>query len=254
MTTTTTADDTYRTVMAVDPPLVDTPFEAAGREVVFGQIWNRPGLSIRDRRVVTLACVAAADAPGPIDAHVYAALRSGDLGIAQLNEITLHFAVYCGWPKASHLEGVVRSQWQRIHAERGEEAPAFPTLDVEDLGPEAREERIRGGVEEFEVVNLVPAPPSDSPYFHAGIRAFVFGHVWRRPGLSRRDRRLVTIPCVGASDAAVPILSHVGSALGSGDITWDEMQEIILQFSAYYGFAKGEALHEAAQRWRASQS
>ena len=32
------------------------------------------------------------------------------------------------------------------------------------------------------------------------------------------------------------------------------MQEIILQFSAYYGFAKGEALHEAAQQWRATRS
>ena len=44
----------------------------------------------------------------------------------------------------------------------------------------------------------------------------------------------------------------MSSALGSGDITWDEMQEIILQFSAYYGFAKGEALQAAAQRWRKS--
>ena len=94
------------------------------------------------------------------------------------------------------------------------------------------------------------APPTDSPYFYAGILGFVFGHVWKRPDLSRRDRRLVTIPCVGLSDAQTPIDSQVGSALESGDVTWDEMQEIVLQFSAYYGFAKGEALHAAAQRWR----
>jgi 4-carboxymuconolactone decarboxylase len=249
-----TPDETYRAVMTVDPPPVDTPFAAASRDFVFGQVWSRPGLSIRDRRIVSLACVAAADAVKPIDDHVYALLRSGALTIEQLNEVTLHFAVYCGWPKASQLEVSVRTQWLRVHAERGEAAPAFSTLGVEDLGPEPREERLRIGRESYEEVNLTPPPPADSAYFHAGIVNFVFGHVWRRSALTRRDRRLVTIPCVALSDAATPIASHVGSALASGDITWDEMQEIILQFSAYYGFAKGEALHEAAQKWKASRS
>ena len=244
------ADETYRTVMTVEPPTSDSPFEAASRAFLFGQVWNRPGLSIRDRRLVALACVAAADATKPIDDHVYAALRSGDLTIEEMNEVTLHFAVYCGWPKGSQLEMTVRAQWHRIHAERGEQAPPWPVRTVEDLGPD-REQRIREGQQEFADVNLVPAPPSDSPYFYAGILNFVFGHMWRRPGLSRRDRRLVTLPCVGLSDAIGPIHSHVNSALSSGDVTYDEMQEICLQFSAYYGFAKGEVLQDAAERWRA---
>ncbi|CUU58255.1 4-carboxymuconolactone decarboxylase [Parafrankia irregularis] len=254
MTVNTPADDLYRLVMTVEPPAVETPFEAASRRFLFGEIWGRPDLGIRDRRLVSLACVAAADAATPIAGHVYAALRSGDLTIEQLNEVTLHFAVYCGWPKASFLEQTVRAQWQRLHEERGQEAPAWPTLTAEDLGPEDRAERIRGGQEEFRSVNVIPAPPSDSPYFYAGILNFVFGHVWRRPGLSRRERRLVTIPCVGASDAVGPIFSHVGSALESGDVSYEEMQEIILHFSAYYGFAKGEVLHDAARHWRAGRS
>ncbi|MFN2539548.1 MAG: carboxymuconolactone decarboxylase family protein [Mycobacteriales bacterium] len=253
MTTQMSTIETYRAVMAAEPPQVDTPFEAARRDFLFGQVWNRPGLSIRDRRIVSLACVSAADAVKPIEDHIYGVLASGDLTIEELNEITLHFAVYCGWPKASQLEVTVRMQWYRLHAERGEEPPPFPSLGVEDLGPEPREERLRIGRESYEEVNLSPPPPSDSAYFHAGIVGFVFGHVWRRPALSRRDRRLVTLPCVALSDTATPIASHVGSALGSGDISWDEMQEIILQFSAYYGFAKGEALHDAAQRWQADQ-
>ncbi|MEU9409901.1 SDR family NAD(P)-dependent oxidoreductase [Streptomyces sp. NPDC048281] len=40
----------------------------------------------------------------------------------------------------------------------------------------------------------------------------------------------------------VPLHSHVTAALHSGDVTKEEMDEIVLQFSAYYGFAKGEAL------------
>ncbi|MEX5632455.1 carboxymuconolactone decarboxylase family protein [Parafrankia sp. FMc2] len=249
-----TADDIYRTVMAVVPPAAETPFERASRDFLFDQVWSRPGLGIRDRRIVSLACVAAADAVKPIEDHIYAALGSGDLTIEQLNEITLHFAVYCGWPKASQLEGIVRRQWARLHTERGEEAPAFPALPYEDLGTTDHAERIRRGQAEFAAVNAVPAPPPDSPYFFAGILGFVFGHVWQRPALSRRDRRLVTVPCVGLSDAVGPIAAHVGSALETGDVTWDEMQEVILQFSAYYGFAKGEALHDAALRWQTMQT
>jgi 4-carboxymuconolactone decarboxylase len=244
-------DELYRTVMRAEPAEAETPFDMASRDFLFGQVWNRPGLSIRDRRIVSLACVAAADAVGPIDDHVYAALSSGDITIEQLNEITLHFAVYCGWPKASQLEVTVRTQWHRLHAERGMEAPPFPELGPEDLGTADPKERIAQGREEFISVNMTPAPPADSPYFHSGILGFVFGHVWQRPGLSRRDRRLVTVPCVGLSDAQTPIASHVGSALDTGDLTWAEMQEVILQFSAYYGFAKGEALQDAAHSWRA---
>jgi 4-carboxymuconolactone decarboxylase len=89
----------------------------------------------------------------------------------------------------------------------------------------------------------------------AGILNFVFGHVWQRPNLNQRDRRLVTIPCVGVSDALGPIRSHIGSALKSRDISLDEMQEIILQFSAYYGFAKGEQMNDiAAQEWTRIQA
>ena len=45
----------------------------------------------------------------------------------------------------------------------------------------------------------------------------------------------------------MPLKSHVTSALHSGDLTKEEMDEIVLHFSAYYGFAKGEALSETAE-------
>lgn len=100
----TLADQTYREVMTVDPPPVTTPFEVATRDFAFRRVWSRPGLSRRDRRLVTLACVGAADAPQPIEDHVYAALNSGDLSLEEMLEFVLHFAVYSGWPSASHVE------------------------------------------------------------------------------------------------------------------------------------------------------
>ena len=242
-----TADQTYREVMTVDPPAAATPFGQATRDFVFGQVWSRPGLSRRDRRWITLSCVAAADAPQPIDDHVYGALNSGDLTLAEMLEFSLQFAVYCGWPKASHVEGVIRRQWARICQDRGEDVAPWPQLDNVTLGPNDWEERMARGAQEFADVNLLPAPQPDSPYTHAGILNYVFGHVWQRPGLSRRDRLLITVACVAIDDSPMPLRTHVGAALESGDITRAEMDEIVLHFSAYYGFAKGEALRDSAE-------
>jgi len=250
------ADELYRVVLQTEPPTstAATPLDAATRGFVLEGVWSRPGLSVRDRRFVTLACVCAADAVPAIDAHIYAALKSGDLSIEEMNEFTLHFAVYCGWPKASQVEMSVRAQWDRIHRERDEVAPPFPERSVDDLGRADAQERIEHGRRFFEDVNLVPAPPSDSPYFYAGILNFVFGHLWQRPGLTRRERRLITVPCVGVSDASGPIYSHVTSALGSGDVTYDEMQELILHFSVYSGVAKAQVLQDVAVQWQAARS
>ncbi|GGV42615.1 hypothetical protein GCM10010182_79140 [Actinomadura cremea] len=195
---------------------------------------------------MTLTCVGAADSPEPIEEHVYAALNSGDMDVEAMLEFVLHFAVYCGWPKASHLEGVIRRQWARIQHERGEEAGPRPLLGNDTLGPNDWDERIERGVAEFVEVNLIQAPRPETPYTHAGILGFVFGHVWQRPGLTRRERRIITVACVAVCDSPTPLRSHVGAALNSGDVSKEEMDEIVLQFAAYSGFAKGEALGDTA--------
>jgi 4-carboxymuconolactone decarboxylase len=243
-------EQVYREVMAVEPPTVTSPLEQLERDFLFGEVWPRPGLSRRERRMVTLACVWAADAPKPIEDHLYAALASGDLSLRQIQELMLQFAVYCGWPKASHAEGVLRVQWARWMKEQGAEPAGWPDLDNETLGVNDWEARLSRGEQEFWDVNYVAPPARDTPYNHAGILNFVFGHVWLRPGLTRRERRIITIACVGIADAPMPLNSHIGSALESGDISVEEMNEIILQFAAYYGFAKAEAMQSAARRGR----
>jgi 4-carboxymuconolactone decarboxylase len=241
-------EQVYREVMVAEPPEVTSPLGAMERDFLFGEVWARPGLSRPERRLVTLACVAAADAPKPIEDHVYAAIASGDLSLRQLQELVLQFAAYCGWPKASHLEGVLRVQWARWAKEQGAAPDRWPDLDNETLGVTDWEARLSRGEQAFRDVNFVPAPPRDTPYNHAGILSFVFGHVWLRPGLTRRERRIITVACVGIDDSPAPLNAHIGTALESGDISVAEMDEIILQFAAYYGFAKAEAMQQAAQR------
>jgi 4-carboxymuconolactone decarboxylase len=213
-------------------------------DFVFAEIWSRPTLSRRDRRFVTLACVAAADAIRPLEQHVYAALNSGDISITEMRETVLHFAVYAGWPKASRFNIVVDQQWATIMAERGEESPPpeplLPLITESDP-----EQRLRGGEQCFKDINCIPvAPPRDNPYSGAGILNFVFGEMWLRPGLGIKERRLITVACVAFQDAELPIMSHVYAALKSGDVSFDEMDELALQFAAYYGFAKADYLNQ----------
>ena len=235
----------FAEVMTIPPPDDATPVTADGLlDFVFAEVWSRPGLSRRDRRFVTLACVAAADAPQPLEQHVYAALNSGDIGIGELREAVLHFAVYAGWPKASQFNIVVDLQWARISAERG-----LPELEPEPLLPLTTESdperRLLGGEQSFRDVNCMPfVPTRDNPYSGAGILNFVFGEMWLRPGLGMKERRLITVACVAFQDADLPILSHVYAALKSGDVSFTEMDELALHFSAYYGCAKGERLNQ----------
>lgn len=240
---------TYRDVMTVPPPPATTPYDASVLDFVFAHVWQRPGLSRRDRRLVTLTCVAAADTVEPIESNVYAALNSGDLTYDEALEFVLHFAVYCGWPKASMLNMVVQQQYGRVCGERGQPAPAVAPLQAwhPELDVEAR---MRGGEACFAWVNCIGAPPRDSPYTQAGILNFVFGEVWQRPHLSVRDRRVLTVAAVGVDDAVIPVRSHVYAALKSGDLTPVEMQEIVLHFAVYAGWPKASFLNQVvADSW-----
>jgi 4-carboxymuconolactone decarboxylase len=242
-----TAAATFRDVMTTEPPEPASADERERLEYLFGSVWARPALGRRERRLVTIQCVAFAVTPQPIIDHVYAALKSGDVTIEEMLEVVLHFAVYCGWPKASNLEMYVRQSWVRVQEERGDEPAPLPPLSNDELGSNNWDERIARGEQEFRDVNLVPAPAGDSPFQHAGILNYVFGHVWQRPKLGRRDRRFVTVACVGVDEAPIPISSHVGSALKSGDISKPEMDELILQFRAYDNDRRADALQAAAE-------
>jgi 4-carboxymuconolactone decarboxylase len=236
---------TFAEVMTFEPPADASPVMSHGLiDFVFAEIWTRPGLSRRDRRFVTIPCVAAADAEGSIVDHVYAALNSGDVTITEMRELVLHSAVYSGWPKASRLNGIVDDQWARICKARGAEVPPpeplLPLATASD--PELR---LRGGEASFRDINcLAYAPPRDNPYSGAGILNFVFGEMWLRPGLGRKERRLVTVACVAFQDAPTPIMSHVYAALKSGDVSFEEMDELALHFAAYYGWPKGSYLNQ----------
>ena len=252
----------FADVMTFPAPDDCSPATVGLLDYVYAQVWQRPGLSRRDRRFVTLACVVAADAEAPLRDHVYAALNSGDVSITEMRDTVLHFAVYGGWPKASRFNMTVDEQWERIHRERGRPVPPpEPLLPLPT--PSDPEDRLIVGEQAFRDINCLPfAPDRDNPYQGAGILNFVFGEMWLLPGLGMKERRLVTVACVAWQDAPYPILSHVYAALKSRDVSFAEMDELALHFAAHYGWPKashlnqviGEQKQRVRDEWAAQES
>ncbi|WP_445525718.1 carboxymuconolactone decarboxylase family protein [Streptomyces cyslabdanicus] len=67
--------------------------------VLFGDIWDRPGLSPRDRSLVTVTTLAALYRSEQLDHHLGVALDNG-LSVEELSEALTHLAFYAGWPNA----------------------------------------------------------------------------------------------------------------------------------------------------------
>ncbi|MEV0092350.1 carboxymuconolactone decarboxylase family protein [Streptomyces sp. NPDC050738] len=68
-------------------------------EVLFGDIWERPGLSPRDRSLVTVSVLAALYRGEQLPYHLGKALENG-LSVEELSEAITHLAFYAGWPNA----------------------------------------------------------------------------------------------------------------------------------------------------------
>ncbi|MFM8303810.1 MAG: carboxymuconolactone decarboxylase family protein [Actinomycetota bacterium] len=198
-------------------------------------------LSARERHLVTIAALAAT-VPEQLDAPVHAALASGDLTLDELLEVTLHVAVYAGWPRASHLEMVVGAQWAALHAARGEAPPPWPVLPPDPDRTAA--DRHAAGTAMFAVVNGFTAPPTDSPY-RAAVVEWVFGDLWCRPGLARRDRRLLSIACAATSGAPFALGVHVSAAQHTGDLAPEELDAVVREIGAACGVERAAPLAAA---------
>jgi 4-carboxymuconolactone decarboxylase len=92
-----------------------TPFTADFQDFItrtaWGDLWQRPGLARRDRSLLTLAITVALRHWDELGLHVKAAVRNG-LTQAEIAEVILQSAVYCGVPAANHAFAVARTALQ----------------------------------------------------------------------------------------------------------------------------------------------
>ncbi|MFB7657474.1 MULTISPECIES: NAD(P)-binding domain-containing protein [unclassified Streptomyces] len=79
------------------------PYSAETVDYLFAQVWGREGLSVRDRRLLTLGVAATVGRPEIVQIIANGALVNDDLSADQLREAVLHLAVYTGWCKAAAI-------------------------------------------------------------------------------------------------------------------------------------------------------
>jgi len=73
--------------------------------VLFGDMWERPGLSPRDRSLVTVACLISLYRTNELPFHLKKALDNR-ISREELGEVITHLAFYAGWPTASTAVGI----------------------------------------------------------------------------------------------------------------------------------------------------
>ena len=67
--------------------------------MLFGDVWERPGLSKRDRSLITVATLVALYRTDQMASHMKRAIDNG-LTVEELVEAITHIAFYAGWPNA----------------------------------------------------------------------------------------------------------------------------------------------------------
>jgi 4-carboxymuconolactone decarboxylase len=82
-----------------------TAFNAEFQDLItryaWNEIWNRPGLTHKERRLIVIGSMVALGKWEEFRLHARAALQSGDLTMDDLKEILLQQAIYCGVPAAN---------------------------------------------------------------------------------------------------------------------------------------------------------
>jgi len=94
-----------------------------------------------------------------------------------------------------------------------------------------------------EVMRFDP-PPITDPYTEF-TTDHVFGRLWTRPGIARRDRRLISLTAIAMHGLKEPLVAHLNAALASEDLSADELHEWVLHLAHYGGWPVGANAYAA---------
>jgi 4-carboxymuconolactone decarboxylase len=84
--------------------------------VLFDDIWQRPGLSARDRSMITVASLISLYRVNELPFHLGKALENG-VTRDEIVEMITHLAFYAGWPTAGTAIGIVRETFKKADAD-----------------------------------------------------------------------------------------------------------------------------------------
>lgn len=205
-------------------------------EFGYGDVYARPGLSMRHRQLATIGALAAlGHAQRQLKFHVAGALNVGCSPV-EIVEAMMHIVVYAGFPAG--LNGLFTAK--EVFAERkimpSDIVLRTAATDDDAGGRHARGlaalARVDGEAGERVVESLQDIAPDMAGF----IIDFAFGDLYTRPGLDLVSREIVTIAALTALGTAIPQLKvHIHGLLNVGG---DEKQlvETIMHTALYAGF------------------
>ncbi|MBI2169915.1 MAG: carboxymuconolactone decarboxylase family protein [Actinobacteria bacterium] len=78
-------------------------------EHLFGTVWEREGLSFRDRRLLLVGLLVGFGLDDVLALQLDAALANGEIDADELREVVIFLTHYAGWPKGAKLNGAVEA-------------------------------------------------------------------------------------------------------------------------------------------------
>jgi 4-carboxymuconolactone decarboxylase len=186
-------------------------------------LWERPGLSKRDRSIVTLAVLVARNQSLELRRQLALALDHG-VQPGEVSELITHLAFYAGWGNATSAVAEAAA----VFAARKVDASALPPAEPELLPLNEAAEAQRSQMVQQ---NFGEAFPGVVQYTTAPL----FLELWRRPGLAPRDRSLVTVSALIANGQVAQVPYHLNRAMDNG-LTRAQVSEALTQLAFYAGW------------------
>ncbi|MFK3971485.1 carboxymuconolactone decarboxylase family protein [Pseudomonas sp. NPDC087358] len=188
-----------------------------------GEVWKRPGLSPRDRSLVTLAVLISKQQTVELAYHLNLALDNG-VKPAEISEAINHLAFYTGWGNATATLLITKD----IFAKRGITAEQLPPVSPPLLPIDQASEKVRTA---YVDKNVGPVAPGLVHYTSASL----FHDLWLRPGLAPRDRSMITVSALIATGQVAQLAAHLNRAMDNG-LTQAQASEMLTQMAFYTGW------------------
>ena len=209
---------TVEQVRSVAPAL-----DRYARDRLEGSVWQRPGLAMRDRCLITIAALVARGQSFALGYYTEKALENG-VKPAEISETITHLAYYVGWPNAMAAIVPVSAVFARHHI-GGDQLPpeSPPLLPIDEPAEAARAKAVSGQFGEI------------APGFVDYTTDYLFKDLWLRPDLAPRDRSLITLAALTATGQVAQIPFHLNRAMDNG-LTQTQAVEVITHLAFYAGW------------------
>lgn len=187
------------------------------------ELWKRPGLSPRDRSMVTISVLIARNQTIEMPYYFNLALDNG-VKPRELSEIITHLAFYSGWENAMSAVAIAKIVFAD-HKIGTDQLPAASPSPL-PLNKDAEAKRATNVEQQFG--NVAPGVVQYTT-------DVLFRDLWLRPDLAPRDRSLVTVSALIANGQVSQIPYHLNRAMDNG-LTQTQAAEMITQLAFYAGW------------------